>query len=88
MALRRNCRSTRRKNSECSRRRRFALWIGDRIRFTKNVKHRGQKFLKNELRTVVAIDQGKIVFDKGEFVRNGEVATSLLALRLQKTCQS
>jgi hypothetical protein len=47
------------------------LAIGDRIRFTKNVRHRGQKFLNNELRTVVSIDEGKIIFDKGEIVRNG-----------------
>ena len=45
--------------------------IGDRVRFTKNVKHREQKFLNNELRTVVGIDEGKIIFDKGEIVRNG-----------------
>ena len=45
--------------------------IGERIRFTKNVKHRGHKFLNNELRTVVGIDAGKIIFDKGEIVRNG-----------------
>src|ERR1700733_1651872 len=44
---------------------------GDRIRFTKNVKHRGQKFLNNEVRTVVSIDDVKIIFDKGEIVRNG-----------------
>jgi hypothetical protein len=31
------------------------LSIGDTIRFTKNVKHRGHKFLNNELRTVVGI---------------------------------
>ena len=37
--------------------------IGDRIRFTKNVQHRGQKFLNNELRTVVGIDDGKIIFE-------------------------
>jgi hypothetical protein len=49
----------------------ITLAIGDRIRFTKNVKHRGQKFLNNELRTVVSIDDGKIIFDKGEIVRNG-----------------
>jgi ATP-dependent exoDNAse (exonuclease V) alpha subunit len=45
--------------------------IGDRVRFTKNVKHRGQNFLNNELRTVVGIDEGRIIFDKGEIVRNG-----------------
>jgi hypothetical protein len=50
----------------------IVLSIGDRIRFTKNVKHRGQKFLNNELRTVVGIDHGKIVFDKGEIVPNGK----------------
>src|SRR6201994_1614590 len=49
----------------------ITLAVGDRIRFTKNVKHRGQKFLNNELRTVVSIDDGKIIFDKGEIVRTG-----------------
>jgi plastocyanin len=49
----------------------ICIAIGDRIRFTKNVKHRGHKFLNNELRTVVGIDEGKIIFDKGEIVRNG-----------------
>jgi hypothetical protein len=38
---------------------------------TKNVKHRGQKFLNNELRSVVSIDGGKIIFDEGEIVGNG-----------------
>ena len=52
-------------------REKITLAIGDRIRFTKNVKHLGQKFLNNELRTVVSIDDGKIIFDKGEIVRNG-----------------
>jgi conjugative relaxase-like TrwC/TraI family protein len=51
-------------------RERIALSIGDRIRFTKNVKHRGQKFLNNELRTVLDIHEGKIIFDKGEIIRN------------------
>src|SRR5262245_53615704 len=50
----------------------ITLSIGDRIRFTKNIKHRGQKFLNNELRTVVGVDEGKIVFDKGEIVPNGK----------------
>src|SRR6266446_3483295 len=36
-------------------REKITLAIGDRIRFTKNVKHRGHKFLNNELRTVVGI---------------------------------
>jgi hypothetical protein len=31
----------------------------------------GRKFLSNELRTVVGIDESKIVFDKGEIIRNG-----------------
>jgi len=35
-------------------REKITLAIGDRIRFTKNVKHRGQKFFNNELRTVVS----------------------------------
>jgi hypothetical protein len=52
-------------------REKITLAIGDRIRFTKNVKHQGQKFLNNELRTVLSIDAGKIIFDKGEIVRNG-----------------
>jgi len=52
-------------------REKITLAIGDRIRFTKNVKQRGQKFLNNELRTVVSIDDGKIIFDKGEIIRNG-----------------
>jgi conjugative relaxase-like TrwC/TraI family protein len=52
-------------------REKITLAIGDRIRFTKNVKHRGQKFLNNELRTVVSISDGQIIFDKGEIVRNG-----------------
>ena len=51
-------------------REKIALSIGDRIRFTKNVKHLGHKFLNNELRTVVGIDEGKIIFDKGEIIRN------------------
>jgi hypothetical protein len=38
--------------------------IGDRIRFTKNVKGRGHKFLNNQLRTVIDIEDGKIIFDK------------------------
>ena len=49
----------------------IALSTGDRVRFTRNVKNRGQKFLNNELRTVVEIDGGCIKFDKGEIVRNG-----------------
>ena len=43
-------------------REKITLAIGDRIRFTKNVKHRGHKFLNNELRTVVGSDEGKITF--------------------------
>ena len=53
------------------KRERIALSIGDRIRFTKNVKHQGQKSLNNELRTVVSIDEGEIKIDKGEIVRDG-----------------
>jgi plastocyanin len=34
-------------------REKITLSIGDRIRFTKNVKHHGHKFLNNRLRTVV-----------------------------------
>jgi hypothetical protein len=52
-------------------REKITLSIGDRIRFTENVGQRGQKFLNNDLRTVVSIDEGKIIFDKGEIVRNG-----------------
>jgi hypothetical protein len=52
-------------------RKKIALSIGDHVRFTKNVKHRGQKFLNNELRTVVEIDENRIRFDRGEIVRNG-----------------
>jgi hypothetical protein len=50
-------------------RKQIALSIGDRIRFTKNVKRRGQKFFNNELRTVIGIDEGRIIFDKGEMLR-------------------
>jgi hypothetical protein len=52
-------------------RQKITLSIGDRIRFTKNVKHRGQTLLNNELRTVVSIDEAKITFDKGEIFRKG-----------------
>jgi hypothetical protein len=51
--------------------RKITLSIGDRIRFTKNVKGRGHKFLNNELRTVMDIEDGKITFDKGGIIRNG-----------------
>ena len=53
------------------KRQKITLSIGDRIRFTKNVKHRGQKFLNNEFRTVVSIDENKIILNNGEIVRNG-----------------
>jgi hypothetical protein len=36
-------------------REKIMLAIGHRIRFTKNVKHRGQKFLNNELRNLASI---------------------------------
>jgi hypothetical protein len=52
-------------------REKITLAVGDRIRFTKNVNHHGLKFLNNELRTVVSIDEDKIKFDKGEIVRTG-----------------
>jgi hypothetical protein len=52
-------------------REKITLSVGDRIRFTKNVEHRGHKFLNNELRTVVGIDEDKIIFDKGEILCNG-----------------
>ena len=51
--------------------RKITLSIGDRIRFTKNVKGRGHKFLNNELRTVIDIKDSKIIFDKGETIRSG-----------------
>ena len=53
------------------KREKITLSIGDRIRFTKNFKQRGQSFLNNDLRTVTGIDESKIIFDKGEIVRNG-----------------
>ena len=59
------------RNFSVFEREKITLSIGDRVRFTKNVKHCGQKFLNNELRTVVSIDEGKIIFDKGEITRNG-----------------
>jgi ATP-dependent exoDNAse (exonuclease V) alpha subunit len=52
-------------------REKITLSSGDRIRFTKNVKHHGQKFLNNDLRIVVGIDEAKIIFDTGEIIRNG-----------------
>jgi hypothetical protein len=52
-------------------RQKITLSIGDRIRFTKNVKRLAHKFVNNELRTVIEIDEGKIIFDKGEIIRNG-----------------
>jgi hypothetical protein len=52
-------------------REKITLSIRNRVRFTKNVKHRGQKFLNNELRTVVGIDEAKVKFNKGEIIRNG-----------------
>jgi hypothetical protein len=52
-------------------RQQMPLSIGDQVRFTKNVKHRMQRFPNNELRTVVGIDEAKIIFDKGEIVCNG-----------------
>jgi hypothetical protein len=59
------------RNFSVFEREKIMLSIGDRVRFTKNVKRRGQQFLNNELRTVVGIDDSKIIFDKGELVRNG-----------------
>jgi hypothetical protein len=52
-------------------RKQIALLIGDRTRFTKKIKRRGQKFFNNELRTVIGIDEGRIIFDEGEMLRNG-----------------
>src|SRR5580704_1842524 len=59
------------RNFSVFEREKIMLSMGDRVRFTKNVKHRGQQCLNNELRTVVGIDDSKIIFDKGELVRNG-----------------
>ena len=59
------------RNFSVFEREKIMLSIGDRVRFTKNVKRHGQQFLNNELRTVVGIDDSKIIFDKGELVRNG-----------------
>ena len=58
-------------------RKQIALSIGDRIRFTKNVKRRGQKFFNNELWNVIGIDEGRIIFDKGEMLRNGSACISI-----------
>jgi hypothetical protein len=52
-------------------REKVTLAVGDRIRFTKKRQASRSKVPNNELRTVVGIDEGKIVFDKGEIVRNG-----------------
>jgi hypothetical protein len=71
MASKSGCHSTKRASSACSSGKRFTLSIGDRIRFTKNVKHHGQKFLNNELQTVMGFDEGKIRLDKGQICRNG-----------------
>ena len=57
-------------------REKITLAVGDRIRFTKNFKHRGQKFLNNELRTVVSINDGKIIFDKARLFATGQLYTS------------
>ena len=59
------------RNFSVFQREKIMLSSGDRVRFTKNVKRRGQQFQNNELRTVVGIDEGRIIFDKGEIVRNG-----------------
>jgi hypothetical protein len=37
----------------------IALSIGDRLRFTENVKHCGRKFLNNELRHVLGVDEAR-----------------------------
>jgi hypothetical protein len=57
-------------------REKITLSIGDRIRFTKNVKHRGKKFLNNELRTVVSIDEGKIYSIKARLFALGPFCIS------------
>jgi hypothetical protein len=59
------------RNFSVFEREKIMLSMGDRVRFTKNVKRRGQHFLNNELRTVIGIDDSKIIFYKGELVRNG-----------------
>ena len=71
MVSRSSCHSTRRVVSAFFEREKINVAVGDRIRFTKNVKQLGQKFLNNELRTVISIDDGKIILDKGEIVHNG-----------------
>jgi plastocyanin len=43
----------------------ITLSIGDRVRFTENVKHRGQNFLNSDMRIVVSVDEDRITFDKG-----------------------
>ena len=62
--------ATRHGGSVSSSERRSASNWRDRIRFTKNVKRHGQSS-NNELRTMVNICDDKIIFDKGEIVRNG-----------------
>jgi hypothetical protein len=45
---------------------------GDRIRFTKNLRHRGRRFLNNEVRAIASVDENKITFNDGaELHRNG-----------------
>jgi len=65
------------RNFSVFEREKITLSIGDRIRFTKNVKHRGQKFLNNDLRTVVSIDEAKIIFDKGRLFATAPVFISI-----------
>ncbi|MBV8143176.1 MAG: hypothetical protein JOZ60_14145 [Verrucomicrobia bacterium] len=43
----------------------FNVAAGDLVRFTKNLRHRGQRFLNNELRKVVSVDNDKVTFDRG-----------------------
>jgi hypothetical protein len=71
MASRSNCHLTRRASSAFSSGEKINIVIEDRIRFAKNVKHRGQNFLNKELRTVISINKDKITFDKGEILHNG-----------------
>jgi hypothetical protein len=63
---RRSSHSTRHGSSVCSRERR-SRWQSIH---EKPQTSQGKKFLNNELRTVVCIDEGKIIFDQGEIVRN------------------
>jgi hypothetical protein len=47
------------------------LSVGDRIRITKNFKSQGNRFRNNELQTVTAIEEGKIILHNAEVIRRG-----------------